>query len=412
MGRGRTGEGVVRADQVAAVLPSDSRRHGARQPAGDPLRRPRFLTPPRPSAEAGLVADARARGLRRRPRRPAGCACPRPRRVSPPSSPTATTAPWTGWQTKAEPPRRPARAWPEARSRRHARPELRPGCATRWRASPQRDRATISVYARHRDYHDLIKGKLKRIAATLRRAMQARDVKVFVDTAPLMEKPLAAAAGLGWQGKHTNLVSREFGSWLFLGAILTDAELPPDDAETDHCGTCRACLDICPTNAFPAPYRLDARRCISYLTIEHEGPDPARVPQGDRQPHLWLRRLPRRLPVEQVRTGDARGEARRPRRSRRPAARRARRASTTPPSAPASPARRSSASAATGSSATFLIAIGNSGEPDLVPVAEAPPRRSVAAGPRRRRLGARRARPGPRRRRARRRARRRNLTGR
>jgi epoxyqueuosine reductase len=136
-----------------------------------------------------------------------------------------------------------------------------------------RDCGTISVYARHRDYHDLIKGKLKRIAQRFA-ARTGSQVKVFVDTAPLMEKPLAAAAGLGWQGKHTNLVSRDFGSWLFLGAILTEIALPPDTAEADHCGSCRACLDICPTNAFPAPYRLDARRCISYLTIEHKGPIP------------------------------------------------------------------------------------------------------------------------------------------
>jgi epoxyqueuosine reductase len=137
----------------------------------------------------------------------------------------------------------------------------------------RKDRATVSVYARNRDYHDLIKGRLKAIAGRFA-AKSGGGVKVFVDTAPLMEKPLAEAAGLGWQGKHTNLVSRDFGSWLFLGAILTEVALPPDPAETDHCGNCRACLDVCPTDAFPAPYQLDARRCISYLTIEHKGPVP------------------------------------------------------------------------------------------------------------------------------------------
>jgi epoxyqueuosine reductase len=137
----------------------------------------------------------------------------------------------------------------------------------------------ISVYARHRDYHDLIKGRLKQLASWLmsearRGGVLEADVKVFVDTAPVMEKPLAAAAGTGWQGKHTNLVSREFGSWLFLGSIFTTLDLEPDAPDEDHCGTCRACLDICPTRAFPAPYQLDARRCISYLTIEHRGQIP------------------------------------------------------------------------------------------------------------------------------------------
>ncbi|UUP17757.1 tRNA epoxyqueuosine(34) reductase QueG [Nitratireductor thuwali] len=147
----------------------------------------------------------------------------------------------------------------------------------------RKDRAIISVYARNRDYHDVVKGRLKQLAGQLA-ARAGEDVKVFVDTAPVMEKPLAAAAGLGWQGKHTNLVSRELGSWLFLGSIFTTAELEPDLPEEDHCGSCRACLDVCPTDAFPAPYQLDARRCISYLTIEHKGPIPHefREPMGNR----------------------------------------------------------------------------------------------------------------------------------
>jgi epoxyqueuosine reductase len=136
-----------------------------------------------------------------------------------------------------------------------------------------RERAAISVYAKGDDYHELIKSRLKMLARWLT-ANAGGDVKVFVDTAAVMEKPLAARAGLGWQGKHTNLVSRQYGSWLFLGAIFTTLELPDDQAEPDSCGSCRACLDICPTAAFPAPYRLDARRCISYLTIEHKGPIP------------------------------------------------------------------------------------------------------------------------------------------
>jgi epoxyqueuosine reductase len=137
----------------------------------------------------------------------------------------------------------------------------------------QTTRGNISVYARGDDYHDLIKKRLKTLARWLI-AHAGGDVKVFVDTAAVMEKPLAHAAGLGWQGKHTNLVSREFGSWLFLGAIFTTLDLPRDTADIDHCGSCKACLDICPTNAFPAPYRLDARKCISYLTIEHKGAIP------------------------------------------------------------------------------------------------------------------------------------------
>jgi epoxyqueuosine reductase len=145
------------------------------------------------------------------------------------------------------------------------------------------ERATISVYARHRDYHDLIKGRLKQLAGWVHARFGAQ-VKVFVDTAPVLEKPLAEQAGIGWQGKHSNLVSRRFGSWLFLGEIFTDLAIPSDPPETDHCGSCRACLDVCPTDAFPAPYQLDARRCISYLTIEHQGhiPREFREPIGNR----------------------------------------------------------------------------------------------------------------------------------
>jgi epoxyqueuosine reductase len=133
------------------------------------------------------------------------------------------------------------------------------------------ERAAISVYAQGRDYHEVMKSKLKALGRFVWDTYR-HDLRVFVDTAPLMEKPAAQAVGHGWQGKHTNLVSRQFGSWLFLGEILLSVELPADSPETDHCGQCRACLDICPTNAIPAPYRLEARRCISYLTIEHEGP--------------------------------------------------------------------------------------------------------------------------------------------
>ncbi len=176
----------------------------------------------------------------------------------------------------------PTAMWPEARSAlvvaMNYGPEHDP-----LEALAARETGNISVYARGRDYHDVIKSRLKQLAGEVA-ALTGADVKVFVDTAPLMEKPLAALAGLGWQGRHTNLVSRALGSWFFLGTVLTSADLAPDPAETDHCGACRACLDICPTHAFPAPYQLDARRCISYLTIEHAGPIPRefRAAMGNR----------------------------------------------------------------------------------------------------------------------------------
>jgi epoxyqueuosine reductase len=184
--------------------------------------------------------------------------------------------------TTAERRGHPSALWPEARS------IVMLGVSYAPEDDPlavlaETSRGAISCYAQSADYHDVVKSGLKRVAGALQRASGA-EVKVFVDTAPLMEKPLAQAAGLGWQGKHTNLVSRAHGSWLFLGAVLTTAELEPDAPETDHCGNCRRCLDVCPTAAFPAPYQLDPRRCISYLTIEHKGhiPRELRAPMGNR----------------------------------------------------------------------------------------------------------------------------------
>ncbi|HLT77923.1 MAG TPA: tRNA epoxyqueuosine(34) reductase QueG [Ferrovibrio sp.] len=172
-------------------------------------------------------------------------------------------------EEKAERRRHPNALWPEAKSIIALGLNYGPA-KNPLDVLAQRDRAAISVYAQGRDYHLVVKKKLKSLAGWMHREW-GNDVKVFVDTAPLMEKPLSAAAGIGWQGKHTNLVSRDYGSWLFLGAILTTLELPADEPEADHCGSCSACLEICPTRAFPAPYQLDARRCISYLTIEYGG---------------------------------------------------------------------------------------------------------------------------------------------
>ena len=214
----------------------------------------------------------------------------------------------------------------------------------------RKDRAAISIYAKGDDYHELIKARLKDIARWLV-ANAGGDVKVFVDTAAVMEKPLAASAGLGWQGKHTNLVSRQYGSWLFLGSIFTTLELPADQPEPDSCGSCRACLDICPTAAFPEPYRLDARRCISYLTIEHKGPIPRelRAAMGNRiygcDDCLAV------CPWNKFAVARPRGQARRARascaRRRWPSSR----ASTTRNSARCLPRPRSSAPAATASCA-------------------------------------------------------------
>lgn len=190
-----------------------------------------------------------------------------------------------GWMAEREGWRGSAAAlWPEARSlimlAEVYTPEADPMAGLL-----RPDRGVVSVYAQGKDYHDLVKRRLKRLGRwLLDQAPAGAEIKVFVDTAPVMEKPLAEAAGLGWQGKHTNLLSRDLGSWFFLGAIFTTLDLPPDAPEVSHCGSCTACLDACPTGAFPAPYQLDARRCISYLTIEHKGPveEPLRALMGNR----------------------------------------------------------------------------------------------------------------------------------
>ncbi len=188
-----------------------------------------------------------------------------------------------GWMaTTAERRRDPGVLWPEARSVIVL--GLGYGPAGDPLAVLERSGSgALSCYAQGRDYHDVLKARLKRLAGWIHQSFAA-EVKVFVDTAPVLEKPLAEQAGLGWQGKHTNLVSRRFGSWLFLGSVFTTLELGPDASGEDHCGSCRACLDVCPTGAFPAPYQLDARRCISYLTIEHKGhiPRALRAPIGNR----------------------------------------------------------------------------------------------------------------------------------
>jgi epoxyqueuosine reductase len=166
----------------------------------------------------------------------------------------------------------PRTLWPEARSIVALGMNYGPG-RDPLALLDRPDRGIVSVYAQGKDYHDVVKSRLKQLGGWIHRSYGC-ELKVFVDTAPVMEKPAAEKAGIGWQGKHTNLVSRRFGSWLFLGEIFMTLDLPPDESETDHCGACRRCLDACPTKAFPAPYRLDARRCISYLTIEHKGPIP------------------------------------------------------------------------------------------------------------------------------------------
>jgi epoxyqueuosine reductase len=261
---------VVRAGEVAPVVPSDSRRDGGGRSGGGPLRQSRLLNDPA-LIRTQLTDAARGLGF-------STLGIARPDAI--PKAPErlaqfiAVGAHGDmGWlETTAERRGAPQALWPEVRSvimlGLNYGPDRNP-----LEILAQRSRGAIATYAQGDDYHELIKSKLKQLARWLIEKAGG-DVKVFVDTAAVMEKPLAEAAGLGWQGKHTNLVSREFGNWLFLGAIFTTLELPVDGKTPDTCGSCQACLDICPTQAFPAPYQLDARRCISYLTIEHKGPIP------------------------------------------------------------------------------------------------------------------------------------------
>jgi epoxyqueuosine reductase len=266
--RGRGSKDLVRAREVAPVVPPAAGRNGAGHSGLGELRRPRLLNH---EIKPALEREARAHSFDA-----VGVTRPDALGEAKAHFERFIAAGHHGdmdWLASTAARRTdPLVLWPEARAvimlGMNYGPDGDPLAILR-----QRDRGAISVYAQGDDYHDLIKSKLKAIARWLV-ANAGGDVKVFVDTAAVMEKPLAASAGLGWQGKHTNLVSRQHGSWLFLGAIFTTLELPADASETDHCGTCRACLDICPTSAFPAPYRLDARRCISYLTIEHKGPIP------------------------------------------------------------------------------------------------------------------------------------------
>jgi epoxyqueuosine reductase len=268
--RGRGSKDLVRAGEVAAVVPSAAGRNRAGHSGVRDLRGPRFLSAD--AIKAALIAQARAQGF-------GVVGIARPDSIA--EAKTHLQAFLAdgahgemGWlETSAERRGDPRALWSEVRSVIMLGLNYGPNEDDPLAILKRRDRGAISVYARSDDYHDIIKPRLKTIARWLVEN-GGGDVKVFIDTAAVMEKPLAQAAGLGWQGKHTNLVSREYGSWLFLGAIFTTLELPYDTADQDHCGRCSACVDICPTKAFPAPYHLDARRCISYLTIEHKGPIP------------------------------------------------------------------------------------------------------------------------------------------
>jgi epoxyqueuosine reductase len=264
--RRRDREDLVRAGEVAPLVPAAAGRDDGGNPAVEHLRGSRLLN------DGAAVRRALTQAAREHGFDAIGVARPdaAPEAAGRLAQYLADGAHGDMSWLKDERRGDPRALWPQVRSvimlGVNYGPETDPLAVLRWREC-----GAISVYAQGDDYHEVIKPRLKSLARWLV-SVAGGDVKVFVDTAAVMEKPLAAGAGLGWQGKHTNLVSREFGSWLFLGAIFTTLDLPEDAPEPDACGSCRACLDVCPTAAFPAPYRLDARRCISYLTIEHKGP--------------------------------------------------------------------------------------------------------------------------------------------
>jgi epoxyqueuosine reductase len=278
--RRRSDKELVREGEIAPVVPTDSGRHAGRHSTVKNLCRPRLLSDPA-AIKSALAERARAHGFDA-----FGIA-----------KPDAVPELKARLETFLADGAHGDMAWLATTAARRASPlamwaDVRSIIMLGMNYGPDNDplailkatdRAAISVYARGDDYHELIKERLKQLARWLT-ANAGGDVKLFVDTAAIMEKPLAARGGLGWQGKHTNLVSRQYGSWLFLGSIFTTLDLPADSPESDSCGSCRACMDICPTAAFPAPYKLDARRCISYLTIEHKGPIPRelRTAMGNR----------------------------------------------------------------------------------------------------------------------------------
>jgi epoxyqueuosine reductase len=270
MERRRNGQELVRTSKVTSIIPADPGRHSDGRPSIGNLRQSRLLTEPN-LIKTNLIAQAKEEGFD-----VVGI-------TGPEAIPEAKArlerfiadgahGEMTWMAATAERRASPRALWPETRSVIMLGMNYGPSDDPLTILN-QTDRAAISVYAQGDDYHEIIKKRLKNLARWLV-AYAGGDVKVFVDTAAVMEKPLAASAGLGWQGKHTNLVSRQFGSWLFLGSIFTTLDLTADAPSADTCGSCRACLDVCPTAAFPGPYRLDARRCISYLTIEHKGPIP------------------------------------------------------------------------------------------------------------------------------------------